>query len=56
VTQERRHGLNASESPLAEERARGGPGEQHQRWPGRESELRPLADHGEESYRGAGKL
>ena len=56
MTQERRHGLNASESPLAEERARGGPGEQHQRWPGRESELRPLADHGEESYRGAGKL
>ena len=56
MTQERRHGLDESPSPLAEERARGGPEEQQQRWPGRESELRPPADHGEESYRGAGKL
>ena len=27
-----------------------------QAWPGRESPLRPKADHGEESYRGSGKL
>jgi len=29
---------------------------QKQPWPGREASLRPRADHGEESYRGAGKL
>src|SRR5690606_1691044 len=49
MMQERKHGLDESASPLAEERARGGPEEQQQRWPGRESELRPPADHGEES-------
>lgn len=34
----------------------GGPGAQQQEWPGREEKLRPEADHGEDSYRGAGKL
>lgn len=29
---------------------------QSQEWPGREDRLRPRADHGEESYRGSGKL
>ena len=29
---------------------------QHQPIPGRDSELRPRADHGEESYRGYGRL
>jgi len=43
-------------NPLAEERAKGGPGPQHQEWPGREAELRPPADHGEETYVGSGKL
>jgi len=32
------------------------PPPQKQPWPGREAGLRPRADHGEESYRGAGKL
>lgn len=27
-----------------------------QEWPGREDEMKPKADHGEESYRGSGKL
>ena len=31
-------------------------GKQRQAWPAREASLRPRADHGEESYRGAGKL
>ena len=43
-------------NPLAEERAKGGPPRQSQEWPGREDELRPHADHGEESYRGSEKL
>ena len=29
---------------------------QQQAWPGQDSQLRPRADHGEESYQGAGKL
>lgn len=35
---------------------RGSPPAQQQPWPGREADLSPRADHGEESYRGAGKL
>jgi NAD(P)-dependent dehydrogenase (short-subunit alcohol dehydrogenase family) len=56
--QERRdkQGLDASSDPLSEEKAKGGPGRQQQEWPGREAELTPKADHGEESYRGGGKL
>lgn len=49
-------GSNVERNPRAEHRAEGGPGPQQQRWPGRESEMRPQADHGEESYRGSGKL
>jgi NAD(P)-dependent dehydrogenase (short-subunit alcohol dehydrogenase family) len=49
-------GLNADPNPLADERAKGGPGRQQQEWPGREEDLKPEADHGEDSYRGAGKL
>jgi len=56
MAQQYRQGLDESPNPLAEERARGGPGEQHQEWPGTEAELRPQADHGEHTYRGAGKL
>lgn len=49
-------GLLVSPSPFAETRAKGGPPRQKQEWPGHEEELRPLADHGETSYRGGGKL
>jgi NAD(P)-dependent dehydrogenase (short-subunit alcohol dehydrogenase family) len=34
----------------------GAPPAQTQEWPGREDRMRPAADHGAESYRGAGKL
>ena len=34
----------------------GSPPKQKQKWPGSDADLRPLADHGEESYRGSGKL
>jgi NAD(P)-dependent dehydrogenase (short-subunit alcohol dehydrogenase family) len=34
----------------------GGPGKHQQEWPGHEIDMDPAADHGEESYRGAGKL
>jgi NAD(P)-dependent dehydrogenase (short-subunit alcohol dehydrogenase family) len=43
-------------SPLEEPRARGGAPKPKQPWPGREGALRSQADHGEESYRGSGKL
>lgn len=36
--------------------ARGGPPSQQQDWPGSDAELEPRADHGERSYRGAGRL
>jgi NAD(P)-dependent dehydrogenase (short-subunit alcohol dehydrogenase family) len=50
-------GLDAPPSPKAEKRAVGGPGKQpKQKWPGEEDQMRPAADHGEESYVGAGKL
>jgi NAD(P)-dependent dehydrogenase (short-subunit alcohol dehydrogenase family) len=42
--------------PKSEKRAKGGPGPQQQDWPGHEEELQPKADHGEESYKGSGKL
>jgi NAD(P)-dependent dehydrogenase (short-subunit alcohol dehydrogenase family) len=50
-------GLDVPPSPKSEKRAAGGPGKQppHE-WPGKEERLRPPADHGEESYVGAGKL
>jgi hypothetical protein len=50
-------GLDVPPSPRAEGRAKGGPGKQPEHpWPGSEKLLRPRADHGEESYVGAGKL
>lgn len=50
-------GLDESPSPRVEERAKGGPGPQEEQgWPGREAPMRPRPDHGEESYRGSGKL
>ncbi len=49
-------GLDANRDPKATKKAKGGPGEQQQKWPGHESEMRPEADHGEQSYRGAQKL
>lgn len=49
-------GLDVDPNPWAEERARGGPPRQRQAWPGLERDLRPRADHGELTYRGAGKL
>lgn len=54
--EESRHGLDIPPSPLAEERGKGGFPKQKQEWPGREEAMRPKADHGEETYRGAGKL
>jgi NAD(P)-dependent dehydrogenase (short-subunit alcohol dehydrogenase family) len=50
-------GLQVDPNPKAEKKAKGGPGKQPKdEWPGHEERLRPRADHGEESYVGAGKL
>ncbi len=49
-------GLNVPPSPMAEEEARGGPPGQQDEWPGHTAAMRPTPDHGEESYRGAGRL
>ncbi|TVP45123.1 MAG: SDR family oxidoreductase [Gemmatimonadales bacterium] len=49
-------GIGKSPDPTAEERAAGGPGGQQQEWPGSDAEMEPRADHGEESYRGSGRL
>ncbi len=53
---ERRAGLRESEDPTDEEKAVGGPGAQQQGWPGSEADMDPKADHGEDSYRGSGRL
>ncbi len=42
--------------PNAESLLRGGAEGQVQPWPGLERRMRPLADHGEQTYRGSGKL
>lgn len=55
-TRQRKRGLNAPRDPSRPERVSGEQPEQRQPWPGREEELSPRADHGEGSYRGAGKL
>lgn len=53
----RRQGLRGASDPRQESKSlKGGPSEQQQAWPGSEAEMRPPADHGEESYRGAAKL
>jgi len=49
-------GIGRSADPAAEERARGGPGRHQQEWPGSDADLDPQADHGEDSYRGTGRL
>ena len=49
-------GAVTDRNPKADKRAAGGPDAQEQEWPGREDEMRPKADHGEESYKGSGKL
>jgi NAD(P)-dependent dehydrogenase (short-subunit alcohol dehydrogenase family) len=49
-------GIGKSADPTAEERTRGGPGRQQQTWPGSDADLDPRADHGEQSYRGSGRL
>lgn len=51
-------GLNMSRNPkVAGARKREGPPPaQKQKWPGREKDLKPPADHGEMTYKGGGKL
>jgi NAD(P)-dependent dehydrogenase (short-subunit alcohol dehydrogenase family) len=52
----RPHGLNLDRNPLNDTPLQGAPPPQHQDWPGSDQELRPQADHGEESYEGGRKL
>ena len=53
----RHHGVNEPADPRREASGlEGAPGEQTQAWPGRTAAMEPKPDHGEESYRGAGKL
>ena len=51
-------GANQPDDPKKTKRKvhQGSPPKQKQRWPGSDEALRPRADHGEESYRGSGKL
>ncbi|HEX7049945.1 MAG TPA: glucose 1-dehydrogenase [Longimicrobiales bacterium] len=49
-------GLNVDPDPLTEERAKGGAPPQTQPWPGTTDAMRPVPDHGEQSYRGSGRL
>ena len=49
-------GLNVDPDPTSEQKGKGGFEPQTQAWPGSEAELRPRADHGEETYVGTGKL
>jgi NAD(P)-dependent dehydrogenase (short-subunit alcohol dehydrogenase family) len=55
-TKRRGGGLGQDPDPTTETKAKGGPGKQQQDWPGFEEEMDPKADHGEESYRGSGRL
>ena len=54
----RKGGSNQPDDPRQANRdsLEGAPPKQQQEWPGTEAKLRPQADHGEESYRGSGKL
>lgn len=56
ATPETKHaGLDGSDVEVAG--TRGGPGPQpDQAWPGREEDMEPRPDHGEDSYRGSGRL
>jgi NAD(P)-dependent dehydrogenase (short-subunit alcohol dehydrogenase family) len=49
-------GRGGEPSPLAENKGKEGFPSQEQPWPGKTSEMEPRPDHGEESYRGSGKL
>jgi NAD(P)-dependent dehydrogenase (short-subunit alcohol dehydrogenase family) len=51
-------GANQPDDPKKARRKslEGAPPKQQQKWPGSDARLRPQADHGEESYRGSGKL
>ncbi|HEX6589470.1 MAG TPA: SDR family oxidoreductase [Longimicrobiales bacterium] len=51
-------GANQPDDPKKARRKsqEGAPPAQKQKWPGSDARLRPHADHGEESYRGSGKL
>ncbi len=52
-----RQGLMVEEQdPRKDGTLEGSPRSQKQQWPGSDTEMRPYADHGEESYVGAGKL
>jgi NAD(P)-dependent dehydrogenase (short-subunit alcohol dehydrogenase family) len=55
MNKKRHHGLNIDPNPLAGP-MEGGPPKQEQEWPGSDQEMKPKADHGEESYEGGGKL
>ncbi len=56
MDREAKQGAIVNPNPLAEARAKGEKPAQKQPWPGHERNLRPPADHGEETYRGADKL
>lgn len=49
-------GLVVNPNPHAEKAGKAGFPRQQQPWPGQEKQLKPPADHGEETYEGAGKL
>ena len=54
---DRHHGVNEPADPRRERHGlEGAPDAQQQAWPGSTGEMDPQPDHGEESYRGAGKL
>jgi NAD(P)-dependent dehydrogenase (short-subunit alcohol dehydrogenase family) len=55
---EMHQGLNLSRNPfeIGESSRETNPPKQKQEWPGHESKMSPSADHGENSYRGGGKL
>lgn len=55
-TERPRRGLREDPDPGKEQELTGGPGAHQQEWPGSDESLRPAADHGEESYRGSGRL
>jgi NAD(P)-dependent dehydrogenase (short-subunit alcohol dehydrogenase family) len=51
-----RAGSKTSPDPKDESTTKEPPPAQQQEWPGREGEMRPKADHGEQSYEGSGRL
>lgn len=46
----------ADDAPRGQDELAGGPGEQKQPWPGFEKPMDPPVDHGEETYRGSGRM